>query len=76
MGIQGTNLKSGNPRLRYLLIFFGGLIAFAAVFYWRQQTIKQAEYVDMTIPKSAVSKGELRSKNFQIDVEDASPTAK
>lgn len=76
MGIQGTGLKDPNIRLRYLLIFFGGIIAFGAVFYWRQQTIQQAEYVDMTIPKSAASKGELRSKNYQIEVEDVSPTAR
>lgn len=76
MGIQGTGLKSTNPQLRYLMIFFGGLIAFAAIFYWRQQTIKQADYVDFPLQQTSVSKGELRSKNFQLEVEDVSPTAK
>lgn len=76
MGIQGTGLKTTNPQLRYLMIFFGGLIAFGVVFYWRQQTIKQADYVDFGPPQTSVSKGELRSKNFQLEVEDVSPAAK
>ena len=76
MGIQGTGLKNSNPQLRFLMIFFGGIIAFGVAFYWRQQTIKQTEYVDFPLRQTSVSKGELRSKNFQIDVEDVSPTAK
>ena len=76
MGIQGTGLKNSNPQLRYLMIFFGGLIAFGVAFYRRHQTIKQTDYVDFPMQQTTVSKGELRSKNFQIDVEDVSPTAK
>jgi hypothetical protein len=75
MGIQGSNLKSTNNQLRFYLIIFGGLIAFGSVFYWRQQTLKQAEYVDLPQPHTRRAQGELRSENFQLEVQDSSPTA-
>lgn len=76
MGIQGTGLKDKNIRLRFLMIFFGGIIAFGAIFYWRQQTLKQADYVDFPTHKGNTASAELRSKNYQLDIEDASPSVK
>ncbi|HEX3099944.1 MAG TPA: hypothetical protein VHQ41_03140 [Patescibacteria group bacterium] len=76
MGIQGTGLHTSNPRLRFFFIVFVAIVAFGVTFYWRQQTLKQAEYVSFPDHNSRALQAELHSKNYQIDVQDASPTAK
>ena len=79
MQIQGTNLSDKNIRLRFLLIVFMGIIAFGAVLYWRNITLSNAEYVHIDTqhdPAKHVNSGALRSANYQIEVEDASPSVR
>ncbi len=76
MGIQGTGLKTKNDRLRFFAIIFGGIIAFGAIFYWRQQTFKQSEYVAFPMRDRQGIAAELKSENFQLEVQDSSPTAR
>ncbi len=75
MGIQGTNLTGSNPRFRFFGFVLVTVVAFGVMFYWRQQTIKQAEYI--AFPENNYDKvnAELRSKNYQLEVQDSSPTA-
>ena len=73
---QTSKLTISNARTRLLLLILAGIIAFAAIFYWRQQTLKQAEYMDLQAKQTEQVQAELKSKNFQIQVQDSSPTAK
>ncbi len=73
--MRGSGLKDPNVRLRFLVIVFMGVIAFGAVMYWRHVTLISAEYIDLQIPKQKVDPGAtFRSPNYQIEVEDSSPT--
>jgi hypothetical protein len=71
MGIQGTSLKSGNGRLRMLIIILIGILGFGAVLIWRTKTYEQAE--KSTNSYQSQLNSELRSKNYQIEVQDSSP---
>lgn len=73
---QTSKLTISNARTRLFLLILAGLIAFAAIFYWRQQTLKQAEYINLQTKQTEQVQAELKSKNFQIQVQDSSPTAK
>ena len=75
MSIQGTHLIDSNPRLRFFMIFAGGIVALVAIIYWRQQTLKQADYVEFPMHDKVHANSELRSKNFQLEVQDSSPSA-
>jgi hypothetical protein len=75
MAIQGTSLKDSNVRLRFFTIILIGVIAFAAVLYWRHQTLVSAEYVEFDIPhRKANATGTLSSPRYQIDVQETSPS--
>lgn len=77
MGIQGTGLKDSNVRLRFFSLIFMGIAALSAVIYWRSKTLEQAEYVEIpTHYGVGSSEGEMKSTNFQIDVQDTSPSVK
>ena len=56
-----------------------GIIAFGAILYWRNVTLSNAEYVHIDTqhdPAKHVNSGALRSANYQIEVEDASPSVR
>ncbi len=77
MGFAGSSISTPNSRIRFFLITFVGIIAFASILYWRQQTLVSADYVEFPTHQTKSKKGsELRSKNFQIDTEDVSPSVK
>lgn len=77
MGIEGTGLKAKNPQLRVLLLVFGGIVAIGSVLYWRATALQTAEYVDYSPKKQASLVNEdLRSNNFQIQVQDVSPSVR
>ena len=76
MGVVGSSVGSSNYRLRLFIITFMGIIAFGSVLYWRQKTLVSADYVEFPQHQTKEKKTELRSKNFQIDTEDVSPTVK
>ena len=67
-----SKLTINTARTRLLLLVLAGIIAFAAIFYWRQQ----AEYINLQTKQTQQVQAELKSKNFQIQVQDSSPTAK
>lgn len=46
----GNKVKDPNVRLRLLLFFFIGVIAFGSVLYWRSQALVAAEYQDIAAP--------------------------
>jgi hypothetical protein len=78
MGIQGTGLADKNIRLRFFSFIFMGIIAFGAVLYWRQQTLVSAEYAEPPVQgrnKFIKNDSALRSNNYQIEVEETSPTS-
>ncbi len=77
MGIQGSGLSDKNVRLRFLTYIFMGVVAFGAVLYWRSQTMISAEYVEFDIPKHNKIRsddGVMKSKNFQLETEETSPS--
>ena len=78
MGIEGTGLKAKNPQLRVLLLIFGGIIAMGSVLYWRATALQTAEYIDYS-PKKQASAGkndDMRSSNFQLEVQESSPSVR
>lgn len=76
MGIQGTGLTDKNVRLRFFGFIFVGIIAIGAVLYWRQQAFIAAEYAEPPVSKKGIitPPAALRSPNYQIEVEDTSPS--
>lgn len=76
MGIQGSGLSDKNVRLRFLSYIFMGVLAFGAILYWRTQLMLTTEYVEFgTTKKSkAGNDGTMKSKNFQLETEETSPT--
>lgn len=77
MGIQGSGLSDKNVRLRFLTYLFMGVVAFGAVLYWRSQAMVAAEYVEFDIPKHDKIRsddGVMKSKNFQLETEETSPS--
>lgn len=44
--LSGSRVSDGNFRVRFLLIFFGGLVALGSIVYWRSQLLVSQEYVD------------------------------
>lgn len=75
MAIYGTDLTISNPRFKFFGFLIVCLIAFGVMFYWREQTLKQAEYVDFPTKHNRALQAELKSQNYQIDVQDSSPAA-
>ncbi len=80
MGLQGSGLHDKNVRLRFLVYIFMGVIALGSILYWRTQLIVVAEY-DQTIPVPKAtarqsSADKLKSKNYQIETFDSSPSVK
>ena len=55
--LGGDRVSEPNLRLRLLLIFFGGLIAFASILYWRSKLLLSREYVEF--PQHKVQKKSL-----------------
>lgn len=79
MMIQGTGLSDKNIRLRFFVIVFMGIIALGATIYWRNVTISNSEYVHIDTqydPAKRIKSDALRSANYQIEVEDASPSVR
>lgn len=76
MGFTGSSVNSPNRRLHFFGIVFVGIIAFAAILYWRQKSLVAADYVEFPKHEAKNAQSELRSKNFQIDTEDVSPSVK
>lgn len=77
MGIQGSGLHDPNARFRFLAVVFMGIVAFGSVLYWRQAELSNAEYVQIdTHNRHTLDNGVLRSKNYQLQVEDTSPSVK
>lgn len=77
MGIQGSGLSDKNVRLRFLTYLFMGVVAFGAVLYWRSQMMVSSEYVEFDIPKrgkSSSTDGVMKSKTFQLETEETSPS--
>lgn len=50
------------------------LLSLAIVFYWRNETLKQTRSIQQNEQSKEVN-SELRSNNYQIEVQDSSPTA-
>ncbi len=44
--LGGGRVSDPNYRLRFFLIFLGGLIALASILYWRSKLLLSQEYVD------------------------------
>lgn len=77
MGIQGTGLSEKNTRLRFFVFIFMGIMAFGSVLYWRQKTLTNAEYFEPVVQKKSVEKSDaLRSKNYELEVIETSPSVK
>ncbi len=79
MSIAGTQIKISNPRLPFFLIVFFGIIAFSSVLYWRQQLMNSSTYAGMPLivrTEGDLDPSALRSKNYQIEVTDTSPSVK
>lgn len=78
MGLAGNNIGIANFQLRFFVLVFFGIAALGSVLYWRQQTLIASTYVDIpTRSKTAASaKSDFKSKNYQIEVEESSPSVK
>ncbi len=78
MSIAGTKIRISNPRLPFFLIVFFGIMAFGSVLYWRQQLMRSSSYAGMPllVRTSTEDPDALRSKNYQIEVTDTSPSVK
>lgn len=77
MGIQGSGLSDKNVRLRFLSYLFIGVAAFGVILYWRSQLMLASEYVEFDIPKRGKSNptnGVMKSKTFQLETEETSPS--
>ena len=78
MSIAGTKIRISNPRLPFFIIVFFGIMAFGSVLYWRQQLMRSSSYAGMPLLVRTSTEGPdaLRSKNYQIEVTDTSPSVK
>jgi hypothetical protein len=64
MPIAGSGLTDKNTRLRFLVICFCGIVAFAAILYWREQAIFTQDYVDLSRPEANQRKArEINKEN-------------
>lgn len=81
MAFIDSKVKLGtNPRLRFLVIAFLGVLSMGVVLFWREKTLTAEEYID-GLPVhhhnlAALEKGALHSNNYQIDVQDTSPSVR
>jgi hypothetical protein len=77
MKLVGTGVGIANFRLRFFILVFMGIMALGSVLYWRKIEISTAEYVYIPTQydNSADNPDTLKSKNFQIEVKDTSPSA-
>lgn len=77
MGLAGSGVGIANFRLRFFVLIFFGIAALGSVLYWREKTLTVATYADIpTHQKSVKAKSDFKSQNYQINVEDASPSVK
>lgn len=54
-----------------------GAVALASVWYWRSQTLVASNYVPFPIRQASLDNNDnLRSKNYQIEVRETSPSVK
>ena len=77
--MQGSGLSDKNLRLRFLTYIFLGVAFFGVILYWKSKLFLATEYVDFDIAvKKQTNKdnGAMKSKNFQLDPEEVSPTVK
>jgi uncharacterized protein involved in cysteine biosynthesis len=51
MPIAGQKMHDPNIRLRVLLLVFGGVVASAALLYWRSEYLVSQEYIDFPTQK-------------------------
>lgn len=66
--LSGSSVGNKNLRLRFLLIFFCGLIAFSSILYWRSKLLLSQEYVDFPQHETRKLKPALTAPS-QIDSE-------
>ncbi len=77
MGIGSSGITISNIRFRFFIIFFMGAVALASVWYWRSQTLVASNYVPFPIRQASLDNNDnLRSKNYQIEVRETSPSVK
>lgn len=76
MRLAGSGIGIANFKLRFFVLVFFGIAALGSVLYWRQKTLLASTYAEFPIHNKTASKGDLRSKNFQIEVQDTSPSVK
>ena len=79
MSLQGSGLHEKNVRLRFFAYIFMGIIALGSVLYWRTQLMVNAEYGEVVPVKNEKMKkpsttDKLKSKNFEIETFDTSPS--
>ncbi len=80
MAFIDSKVKLGaNARLRFLVIAFMGILSMGVVLFWREKTLAGEEYID-GLPQhhhhSVITKGNLSSDNYQIEVQDTSPSVR
>ena len=81
MGLHGSGLSDKNTRLRFFVYAFMGIAALGSLLYWRTQLMFNSEYGEV-VPVASKGKhkdsadDKLKSKNYQIETFDTSPTVK
>jgi len=55
MPISGNKMHDPNFRLRFLLLVFCGIIAGAAILYWRTEILASQEYIEFPVGTSISS---------------------
>lgn len=78
MALQGSGLHDKNARLRFFIYAFMGIMALGSVLYWRTQLLFVSEY-DQTVPvvkakNHPSTTDKIKSKNYEIETFDASPS--
>jgi hypothetical protein len=80
MGLQGTGLQDKNVRLRFFIYIFMGVVALGSVLYWRTTLLVVSEYDQIVPAPKAANRTDdtdkIKSKNYQIESFDVSPTVK
>lgn len=78
MGIQGDGLHGQNFQLRLFILVFIGIMILAGILYVRGKDQEKTGNDDKTTAKEQADalKAELKSDNYQIEVQDASPTVR
>lgn len=74
MDLVGSKVSDANWKLRLCVVSFMGVAAFGSVLYWRSQLLFASSY--QPLPRHEVRRtaiGEMKSGNFQLDVEEFGP---